>query len=51
VQGRPDPHRGDRPRKQPLGGELLDLRAETWAARGDPEMEERVLDWRFGPGA
>ena len=28
-------------------GALLKLRAETWAARGDPENEERVLDWRF----
>jgi 2-methylfumaryl-CoA hydratase len=28
-------------------GALLKLRVETWAARGEPEHEERVLDWRF----
>lgn len=28
-------------------GALLRLRVETWAARGEPEKEERVLDWRF----
>lgn len=28
-------------------GALLRLRAETWAARGAQEQEERVLDWRF----
>ena len=28
-------------------GALLELRVETWAARGEPEREERVLDWRF----
>lgn len=28
-------------------GTLLRLRTETWAARGEPEQEERVLDWRF----
>jgi len=28
-------------------GALLKLRVETWAARGEPESEERVLDWRF----
>ena len=28
-------------------GALLRLRVETWAARGAPETEERVLDWRF----
>ena len=28
-------------------GALLRLRVETWAARGEPEAEERVLDWRF----
>jgi acyl dehydratase len=28
-------------------GALLELRTETWAARGEPETEERVLDWRF----
>ncbi len=34
--------------KRPLAhGALLKLRAETWAARGDPETEERVLDWCF----
>jgi len=34
--------------KRPLdAGALLKLRVETWAARGTPETEERVLDWRF----
>jgi 2-methylfumaryl-CoA hydratase len=34
--------------KRPLDeGTLLKLRVDTWAARGDPEAEERVLDWRF----
>jgi acyl dehydratase len=34
--------------KRPLAvGALLKLRIETWAARGDPEAEERVLDWRL----
>ncbi len=34
--------------KRPLdAGALLKLRVETWAARGNPETEERVLDWRF----
>jgi acyl dehydratase len=28
-------------------GALLKLRLETWASRGEPEREERVLDWRF----
>lgn len=28
-------------------GALLRLRVETWASRGQPEKEERVLDWRF----
>ena len=28
-------------------GALLKLHVETWAARGEPEREERVLDWRF----
>ena len=29
------------------GGAILKLRAETWAARGEPEAETRVLDWTF----
>ena len=34
--------------KHPLEqGSLLKLRAETWATRGQPEAEERVLDWKF----
>lgn len=28
-------------------GALLRIAAETFAARGDPEQETRVLDWRF----
>jgi acyl dehydratase len=28
-------------------GALLKLHLETWASRGEPEREERVLDWRF----
>ena len=34
--------------KYPLdAGALLKLRVQTWAARGDPEHEAHVLDWRF----
>jgi acyl dehydratase len=33
-------------KRYPIGA-LLELRVETWAARGEPEREERVLDWRF----
>lgn len=34
--------------KRPLpSGALLKLQAESWAARGEPEKEQRVLDWRF----
>jgi acyl dehydratase len=28
-------------------GALLKLHVETWAARGEPETEQRVLEWRF----
>jgi acyl dehydratase len=28
-------------------GALLSLRVETWAARGEPEQETRVLDWKL----
>jgi 2-methylfumaryl-CoA hydratase len=28
-------------------GAVLKLRAESWAARGEPETESRVLDWKF----
>lgn len=28
-------------------GALLKLKAQTWAARGEPEKEEAVLDWIF----
>ena len=28
-------------------GTLLRLAVETWAARGSPEQETRVLDWKF----
>lgn len=28
-------------------GALLRLRVQAWAARGEPEQEARVLDWRF----
>jgi acyl dehydratase len=28
-------------------GALLRLHVETWAGRGEPESEQRVLDWRF----
>jgi 2-methylfumaryl-CoA hydratase len=34
-------------KKTHAAGALLQLRIETWAARGAPEQEERVLDWRF----
>jgi acyl dehydratase len=34
-------------KKDQPAGALLRLRVETWAARGEPEREERVLDWRF----
>jgi 2-methylfumaryl-CoA hydratase len=34
-------------KKSHSAGGLLKLRVETWAARGEPEREERVLDWRF----
>jgi len=34
--------------KRELGdGALLRLHVETWAARGEPESEHRVLDWRL----
>jgi hypothetical protein len=34
--------------KRPLAqGAVLKLHVETWAARGEPETESRVLDWRF----
>jgi acyl dehydratase len=29
------------------GGSLLRIEAECFAARGDPEQESRVLDWKF----
>ena len=34
-------------KRQHADGALLRLHVETWAARGEPESEQRVLDWRF----
>jgi 2-methylfumaryl-CoA hydratase len=34
--------------KRPVaGGALLRLHVEAWAARGEPEQESRVLDWKL----